>query len=236
MSRIEQLPKMWQRPGMYLFDYRRSDGASMFAEFIHATYYLSGRNRPKKVRFQSHREMYGCVAEGYEMTRDGMGTHIPLELEKHSSPIDWLSNQAITLGANSPLQASIGIANLISFTESCVLDMTSGNEHFRQVFYLGKPVSPCSRRQKNELSTTTPYLSLWFTLHPTVFQSRTIGAKTFAEALERLKRYISVDFQVTKKKRSDGFEMTVEMAQKAAERAERLKPYPEPVLVPAMAS
>ena len=233
MSRIEQLPKMWQRPGMYLFDYIRSDGASMLAEFIHATYYLSGMNRPKKVRFQSHGEMYACIAEGYEIKLDGMGiTHLPLALEEQCTPIDWLANQALTHAPNSPLQSSIGFANLISFTEFCTFEMTIGGEHFRQMFYLGKPVSPYSRRQKSD-PTATPCLSLWFTLNPTVFQSRTIRAKRVKEALERLQTYMPVEFQVAEKKRFDGFEMTIEVAQKAAE---SLKPYPEPVLVPAMVS
>jgi hypothetical protein len=217
MSRIEQLPKMWQRPGMYLFDYYHSDGASMLAEFIHTTYYLSGTNRPSKVRFQSHGEMYTCIAEGVEIKLDEIGsTHLPLALEEDSCPIDWLSSQAVTHAANSSLQLSIGIANLISFTEFCVLDMIIAGEHFRQMFYLGKPVSPYVSRQKSELPTP-PYLSLWFTLHPTVFQSRTIRAKRVKEALERLKTYVPVEFQVTEKKRFDGFEMTIDVAQKAAE-------------------
>lgn len=232
MSRIEQLAKMWQRPGMYLFDYYRSDGASMLAEFIHATYYLSGMNRPKKVRFQSHGEMYGCVAEGYDIKLDGI-TDFPLVLEENVSPIDWLANQALTHPANSPLQACIGFANLLSFTEFCTFEMAIAGEHFRQMFYMGQPASPYSRRQKSERSTTTPYLSLWFTLHPTVFQSRTIRVKSVKEALERLQTYVSIEFQATERKRFDGFEMTIEVAQKAAE---RLKRYPEPVLVPAMVS
>ena len=233
MSRIEQLPKMWQRPGMYLFDYMRSDGASMLAEFIHTTYYLSGANQPKKVRFQSQGEMYACIAEDYEIKLDGMGiTHLPLALEEQGTPIDWLAKQALThpaRRANSSLQSSIGFANLISFTEFCTFEMTIAGEHFRQMFYLGKPVSPYSRRQKSKLS---PCLSLWFTLNPTVFQSRTIGAKRVREALERLQTYVPVEFQVTEKKRFDGFEMTIEVAQKAAES----KRYAEPVLVSAMAS
>lgn len=234
MSRIEQLPKIWQRPGMYLFDYYHSDGASMLAEFIHTTYYLSGMNQPKKVRFQSHGEMYACVAEGYEIELDGIGiTRLPLVLEEDVSPIDWLANKALTHAANSRLQSSIGLANLISFTEFCTFEMTIAGEHFRQMFYMGKPASPYSRGQKNERSTTTPYLSLWFTLHPTVFQSRTIQVKSVQKALERLQTYVPVEFQVTEKKRFDGFEMTIELAQKAAE---TLKPYSEPVLVPAMAS
>ena len=65
MSRIEQLPKMWQRPGMYLFDYVPADNASMFAEFIHATYYMSGNNRPQRVRFQSEGEYHVMTAQNY---------------------------------------------------------------------------------------------------------------------------------------------------------------------------
>lgn len=176
--------------------------------------------------------MYTCIAEGVKINLDGIGsTHLPLALEEHASPIDWLANEALTLGPNSPLQSSIGIANLSSFTEFCVLDMIIGNEHFRQMFYLGKPASPYSRRQKSELPNP-PYLSLWFTLHPTVFQSRTIPAKRVKEALECLQTYVPVKFQVAEKKRVDGFEMTIEVAQKAAES----KRYREPVLVPAMAS
>ncbi len=215
MSRIEQLPKMWQRPGMYLFDYMRSDGASMLAEFIHTTYYLSGMNRPKKVRFQSQGEMYTSIAEDYEIKLDGMSiTHLPFALEEQCTPIDWLAKQALTHTPNSPLQSSIGFANLISFTEFCTFEMMIAGEHFRQMFYLGKPVSPYSRRQKSKLS---PCLSLWFTLNPTVFQSQTIGTKTVREALERLQTYVPVEFKITEKKQFDGFEMTIEVAQKATE-------------------
>ena len=108
--------------------------------------------------------------------------------------------------------------------------MTIAGEQFRQMFYMGHPASPYSRRQKSESSS---YLSLWFTLHPAVFQSRIITVKRVKEAIERLQDYVPVELQITEKRRFDGFEMTIEEAQKEAE-----KPmvYPEPVFVPAMAS
>lgn len=222
MSRIEQLPKMWQRAGMYLFDYARSDGASMFAEFIHATYYMSGMNRPKRVRFQSQGEYQLMIAEGYGVQLDEIGMANGAHREQ-SSLIDWLSEQAVYTAPSPRLQSCIGVANIISFTEFCVLDMSVADEHFRQLFYLGKPASPCQAR-KCDLPTGAPYLSLWYTLHPKVFHCRTVKAKAVKEALNRLRKHIPVELKLTVKKRFDGFEMAVQTMNVEQSLSEKAKP------------
>lgn len=242
MSRIDILPKMWQRPAMYLFDYVQTDSASMVAEFIHAAYQMSGSTRPSKAVFQSQGEYHVMIAEGLRIQLNQIGmADIPLDLEGEPSLIDWLSNRAIAL-AKTPskrLQLCIGLANIISFTEFCALDMTVGSEHFRQSFYHGQAVSPYERRKESDLPIAAPYVGLWFTLHPRVFQSRTIKLELVKQALDRLQKYILQEFQVASQPlHHHGFEMTIEARKNVPtlSLSETSKHVSNRVLVPALAS
>lgn len=206
---------------MYLFDYARSDGASMYAQFIHAVYQISsGVDLPKRIRFESQGEYHNIMAQNLNIQLDSIGIErVPSDVLEQPSLIDWLSTQAVALARTSlsypveapTLQLPIGVANIVSFTEFCVLDISVANEHFRQLFYLGQAASPCIRREKRDLPTEAPYLGLRFTLHPTVFNSRVVKLKEVEQALQHLQRYVSKEFEVTAKEHHDyGFTMIIE--------------------------
>ncbi|MGB0385011.1 MAG: hypothetical protein ACPGWR_09330 [Ardenticatenaceae bacterium] len=231
MSRVDLLPKMWQRAGMYLFDYVRTDGASMYAAFIHAVYEMSERSeRPKRVRFQAQGEYHVMIAEDYQIGLNSIGSdHLSGDsslcsragFEQQPSVIDWLSNQGVALAdqPQNPLQSCIGLANIVSFTEFCALDLSVANEHFRQLFYLGQAASPSERRQKSDLPNHAPFVALWFTLHPAVFKSRTVCVEQVEQALQRLQEYVAKEFRITCQERYDyGFAMTIELAENLSEK------------------
>lgn len=183
------------KPGPYLYDHARVDGASIYGNFLLGVYDQAGcLTTPSVVELSAHYEYQRACASDCQLrwAVDG-GPKIPLDYGNTPGVVNYLWQQCLMEPDNrpsqpKPLEAFSYIALMAFAAEYCIVDISAADEHFRQAFYQGRAVTPCERRPLQQMGSGTPYLQVCFTIAPPVFRSRVITSGQVKEAVQELRK------------------------------------------------
>jgi len=219
MSEESILQKIKTAPRYYLFDHPKVDGASMYGNFLSGVYDEAGcLSTPRLVELSAQSEYHRACAIGSQLSQGLDGdSRIPLNYGNTPGLIDYMWQQCLMEpdcrpSQPKPLEAFSYIALIAFAAEYCIVDVSTADEYFRQAFHQGRAVTPCERRPLAEVANGIPYLQVYFTIAPPVFQSRVITPGQLKEVLYELRHraWIPQSLRIKySRQKTDGFYMSL---------------------------
>jgi hypothetical protein len=169
------LKKIWSRPGMYLSPHERIiDATSFITNFLDGILFDDELSTPKTIIISAANRYFSIHAIGSYTNALAQGA---ITFERI---FDVLTPETDTvIDDNFSLKV---IRPIAWFAESCIVDFSTPEDVFQQIFQNGERVTPITQRP---LSDQPPYISVLFALSPERFSPTTID-------MSRMNRVISV--------------------------------------------
>jgi hypothetical protein len=186
------LTRFHQAPHLHLFGLKQTDAASVYANFVKGVFEGYCFSAPDHIHLTSWGEHH--IAQAYNCSvilPARYAAHVPVDFGGYSGLVDWLMALSRVQPRDQPneLLPFQEVAVAVYAAEHCIIDISLGDEHFRQGFYHSRACTPCDRRRVTDLSTAQPYIQLDFTLSPGIFQSGHMTAGQVRRALRMLRQY-----------------------------------------------
>lgn len=199
-------------PQYCLAGYRQLDSASTYASFIKDLYEDCCFSQPTKTTLAQKGEYLFACAHGSKLELDGL--FLPGNYGGYSGLIEWLFLESHKRPRDRPnsLLSFEGLALIVFLTEWCIVDISTSDEHFRQAFHQGKPISVCERRLSNDLPRDSPIIQLQYVLARPQFHSRIVSLEQIEQTLTYLRDYRLIPKELamkSSKSMQNGFEIEI---------------------------
>lgn len=186
------LTRFQQAPHLHLFALKQVDAASVYANFVKSVFEGYCFSALARVYLASRHEHHCARAEDCRLVLPMINAAaIPADFGGYSGLADYLMALSRSQPRDRPneMLPFQGLAFAIYAAEHCIVDLSLGEEHFRQGFYRSRACTPCDRRRVADLPAAQPYIQLDFTLSPGIFKSGLITVGQVRAAFKLLRQY-----------------------------------------------